>query len=342
MKLIVDTMGADLGCAELTQGIVLAVGRLDIDAIAVGDREIIAPIVKAAGLEDRITVVHAPDYVTMDDDPVCVRREKSNSSLVRAMQLLNQKEGDAVVTAGNTGAVITAATLYAQRIKGIRRAALAPVLPFSEKGIVLLDCGANVVCTPEYLLQFAYMGSFYAKQALGIESPRVALLNNGTEEHKGDALHVETYQLLKAAGEAGRLNFVGNIESRNVPLGHADVVVADGFSGNVMLKAFEGMGLFFAGALKTSLLRSLRTKLGALLVKPALSEIKKKMNYKEVGGSPLIGIAGPVIKAHGSSDAFAFSNAIGQAVTFAQGGVVEKISSNIAHLQVPAPEKTEK
>lgn len=333
MKLIVDTMGSDNGCAELTKGVMDAVREFDIDAVAVGDQAVIAPMVEAAGLTNRIQTVHAPLAVTMEDEPnVVMRGEKTASSMVTAMKLLSSGEGDAVVTAGNTGAAIMASTLYVGRIRGIRRAALAPILPVGPSGVLLIDSGANVQCTPEYLLQFAYLGSYYMRFVLNRGSdqmPSVGLLNIGAESHKGDELHRNAYALLKSAGDAGLLNFVGNVEGRDVPSGRADVVVADGFSGNVCLKSLEGIGLFFVGELKKAMFSSVRSKLGALLLKPSLVPLKKTMNYKEIGGSPLVGISAPVIKAHGSADAFTLKNAMRQAMQYVEGDMIRRISENI-------------
>ena len=222
MRIIVDTMGSDKGCAEITKGIIEAVNEFGIDAVAVGNAAEITPIVAEAGLESRIEIVDAPIFVTMEDDHnVVIRGEKAKSSMVAAMKLLADGKGDAVVTAGNTGATITAATLYISRIRGIRRAALAPIMPLGGRGgVLLIDCGANVVCTPEYLLQFAYMGSYYMRFVLhhgGEELPRVGLLNIGTESHKGTELQQEAFKLLTEAHEAGTLNFIGNIEGRDIP-----------------------------------------------------------------------------------------------------------------------------
>ena len=337
MKIIVDTMGSDNGCAELTKGVIDAVREYGIDAAVVGDETIVAPLVADAGLTDRIKIVHAPLFVTMvDDHNVVIRGEKTKASMVVAMKLLADGGGDAVVTAGNTGATITAATLYISRIRGIRRAALAPILPLGRNGVLLIDSGANIACTPEHLLQFAYMGSYYMRFVLNRgdgEAPRVGLLNIGAESHKGDELHQNAYVLLKAAGDSGSLNFVGNVEGRDLPFGAADVLVADGFSGNVCLKSVEGIGQFFGRELKRAMYSSLRAKLGALLLKSSLTPLRKTMNYKEIGGSPLIGISAPVIKSHGSADAFTMKNAIRQAKLYVEGDIIHRISENIDRMK---------
>ncbi len=333
MRIIVDTMGSDNGCAELTKGACEAVSAFDVDITLVGDKKLMDPVVAASGVSDRITIVDAPVFVTMEDDHFAVKNEKANASMVVAMKLLAEGGGDAVVTAGSTGAAITAATLYIKRIRGIRRAALAPILPLGKNGVVLIDCGANAECTSEYLVQFAYMGSIYASGALGIKEPAVGLLNIGAEHTKGDPLRRETYALLTEAKKAGRLNFIGNIEGRDVPFGSADVVVADGFSGNVLLKSMEGIGLYFARELKKALSANLKGKIGGLLARGNLTEIKKKMNYREIGGSPLVGIAAPVIKAHGSADSFTLKNAVLQAKKYAEGRITDTVSANIEHMK---------
>ena len=334
MKIIVDVMGSDRGCAEMTAGVCDAVAEYSIEAVAVGNAAEITPVVEARGLLDRVQIVDAPDVISMDDDSTLVRTSKAGCSMVVGMKMLAAGEGDAFVTAGSTGAAITAATLYVKRIRGIRRAALSPTIPTPNGGAILIDCGANAECTPEYLLQFAYMGSYYASVELKKTSPRVALLNNGTEKTKGDELRQQTYALLEAADAEGRINFVGNIEGRDVLNGTADVIVADGFSGNILLKSMEGMAMFLMGQIKSSLTKNIKTKLGALLVKKDLGGIKKMMNYKEVGGSPLIGVKAPVVKAHGSADAYTMKNAVARAIRYAEGGIVGKISDNVELMKV--------
>lgn len=326
-------MGSDKGCAEIVSGSLDAVREYNVEVVLVGDETLISPIVEASGLSNKVEIVHAPDYVSMEDDPTSVRSAKKTSSMVTAMKLIKQGKGDAVVTAGNTGAAITAATLYVGRVRGVRRAAIGTILPLNG-GAILMDSGANVECTPEYLLQFGYMGSIYAKSVLNIDTPRVGLLNVGAEETKGDETHLAAHALLKKATEDGGINFVGNVEARYIPNSVADVIVADGFSGNVMLKSFEGIGMFFAAQLKEKLKSNLITKIGALLVKKRIYELKKLLDYKEVGGSPLVGISAPVIKAHGSSNAYSFKNAIRQAIRYAEGNVIADIEANISAMKV--------
>ena len=249
--------------------------------------------------------------------------------------MLKNGEGDAFVSAGSTGALLSAATLLVKRVKGIRRAALAPVVPTGKGGAILIDCGANAECTPEYLLQFAFMGSYYAERVLGCPEPRVGLLNIGAEESKGTDLQRETLVLLKKAGEEGRINFVGNVEAREAVEGAVDVIVCDGYSGNIFLKTMEGTGLFMARELKKMFKKNLLTKLAAVLVSGGLREFKKLMSSGEVGGTALIGISRPVIKAHGSSDDYAMKNAVRQAVQFASSGIIEDITENIDHMRLP-------
>ena len=251
-----------------------------------------------------------------------------------ALNMLRDGKGDAVVSAGSTGALLTGATLIVKRIHGIRRAALAPVLPNGDAGVMLIDCGANAECTPEYLLQFAYLGSYYAQRVMGIEKPRVGLLNIGAEEEKGDTLRHETYALLKEAGEAGRIHFIGNVEANEAMMGTADVIVTDGFTGNVMLKTMEGVGKFLLKSLKEMFLSSTKTKLAAGLVKGDLGQMKKLLDPSEVGGTPFLGIQKPVINAR------AIENAVLRAKEYAESGFIADIQANIEHMRVqPGMEK---
>ena len=272
-----------------------------------------------------VSILPAADVIGMEDDQTALLKTKKESSMAVALRALKDGAGDALVSAGSTGALLVGATMIVRRIPGIRRAALAPLLPTAQGNALLIDCGANVECTPEYLLQFATMGAHYMQSVLGVAQPRVGLLNNGAEEHKGMPLQQETYQLLKTAP----VNFIGNIEGRDVPLGAADVIVADGFTGNILLKTMEGVGLFFAGELKSIFLKNAASKLAALLVRDGIRSFKKKMDYNETGGAPLLGIAKPVIKAHGSSKAKTFESAIAQAVTYVEQGVIDKIARSV-------------
>lgn len=248
--------------------------------------------------------------------------------------MLHNGEADGFVSAGSTGAILAGATLVVKRIRGLRRAALAPTIPTATGRAVLIDCGANAECTVEYLLQFAYLGSYYAQKVLGVETPRVGLLNIGAEESKGDTLRRETYQKLREAGEAGHLNFVGNIEAKEALLGACDVIVADGYSGNIMLKSIEGTGKLFSVKLKEMLLHSAGTKLAALLLKGRLADFKKMLDANEVGGTALLGISKPVVKAHGSASEVGICNAVRQAMEVARSGIIDDITQNIDKMRI--------
>ena len=332
MKIIVDAMGGDNAPQAVVEGAVAAAKEYGVDIVLVGKQDIVEALVKENGgdaLGDKISIVNASEVVDMEDDPTTVLRNKKDSSMSVALHLLKDGGGDACISAGSTGALLTGATLIVKRVHGIRRAAMAPVMPNGNKGALLIDCGANTECTAEYLLQFAYMGSFYAKNILGVENPRVALLNVGAEDTKGGELQHESFAILKEAGDAGNINFIGNIEAKDAYFNAAEVIVTDGFSGNVMLKTIEGTAKFLMTNLKDAFLSSVKTKIAALLMKDKLEDLKKILDPSEVGGTALLGISKPVIKAHGSSDARAIKNAVRQAVTFVDAGVAEEIAQNI-------------
>jgi len=332
MKIIVDAMGGDNAPQAVVEGAVAAAKEYGVDIVLVGKQDIVEALVKENGgdaLGDKISIVNASEVVDMEDDPTTVLRNKKDSSMSVALHLLKDGGGDACISAGSTGALLTGATLIVKRVHGIRRAAMAPVMPNGNKGALLIDCGANTECTAEYLLQFAYMGSFYAKNILGVENPRVALLNVGAEDTKGGELQHEAFAILKEAGDAGNINFIGNIEAKDAYFNAAEVIVTDGFSGNVMLKTIEGTAKFLMTNLKDAFLSSGKTKIAALLMKDKLENLKKILDPSEVGGTALLGISKPVIKAHGSSDARAIKNAVRQAVTFVDAGVAEEIAQNI-------------
>lgn len=332
MKIIVDAMGGDNAPQAVVEGAVAAAKEYGVDIVLVGKQDIVEALVKENGgdaLGDKISIVNASEVVDMEDDPTTVLRNKKDSSMSVALHLLKDGGGDACISAGSTGALLTGATLIVKRVHGIRRAAMAPVMPNGNKGALLIDCGANTECTAEYLLQFAYMGSFYAKNILGVENPRVALLNVGAEDTKGGELQHEAFAILKEAGDAGNINFIGNIEAKDAYFNAAEVIVTDGFSGNVMLKTIEGTAKFLMTNLKDAFLSSVKTKIAALLMKDKLENLKKILDPSEVGGTALLGISKPVIKAHGSSDARAIKNAVRQAVTFVDAGVAEEIAQNI-------------
>lgn len=332
MKIIVDAMGGDNAPEAIVKGSVYASDRLGAELVLVGRRE---EIEKYLG-EDRhgIEIVDAREVVSMEDDPSTATRRKKDSSMTVALNLLKNGGGDAMVSAGSTGALLTGATLIVKRVKGVRRAAMAPVLPSSENGIMLIDCGANAECTPEYLLQFAYMGSFYARRMMGLSDPRVGLLNIGVEPTKGGALQHESYKLLTKAKEDGRINFVGNVEASTMLLGGVDVVVTDGFSGNIALKTAEGVAKWLFGELKGVFMSSTKNKLAAAVVKKDVKGIAKRIDPNEVGGTAFLGISKPVIKAHGSSGDEAFFAAIRQAMAFAEADIVGDIEKNIDYMKI--------
>ena len=337
MKIILDAMGGDNAPEAPVLGALDAVKTYGADIILVGRGEEILEVLKKNGLDnlpEGIEIAHADDVVDMHDDPGTLIHKRKNSSMVVGLKMLADGKGDAFVSAGSTGALLTGATLITKRIHGIRRAAMAPVIPTTTGQAVLIDCGANAECTPEYLVQFAYLGDFYARQVLGLKSPRVGLLNIGAEDSKGTDLQKQTLARLREAAAAGHMNFIGNIEAKEAIKGGCDVIVTDGFSGNILLKSMEGVGSFAGTALKKMFKKNLLTKLAALAVMPGLNEFKGRLDPNKVGGTAFIGISKPVIKAHGASNAEAIENAVGQAAAFARSGLIEKIEENIDLMKI--------
>ena len=337
MKIIVDAMGGDNAPLEIVKGALAGQKHWGVDIALTGDESAIRDALAQCGqgeLPQGVEIVPTSQTVDMCDDPATVFRRKKDTSMGAALTLLRDGAGDAAVSAGSTGALLTGATLITKRIHGIRRAAMAPVIPTATGSAVLIDCGANAECTPEYLVQFAYLGSFYAQQVLGLDRPRVALLNIGTEDSKGTDLQKQTLALLRQADKRGDLHFIGNIEAKEAIKGGCDVIVTDGFSGNIMLKSIEGVGSFAGSALKTMFKKNLLTKLAALLVMPGLNAFKDRLDPNKVGGTAFIGISKPVIKAHGASNAEAIENAVGQAIQVARSGIVEDIQKNIDKMQL--------
>ena len=318
MRIILDAMGGDNAPQAPVAGALQAAKDFGAQIILVGRGEEILNVMRAEGYDDLpegIEIAHADEVVDMHDDPANVIRKKKNSSMVMGLKMLSDGVGDAFVSAGSTGALLSGATLLVKRVKGIRRAAMGPTMPNKAGGkTVILDCGANAECTPEFLLQFGLVGSIYAKKCLGIQNPKVGLLNIGTEESKGTPLQKEAYALLQDAHEKGILNFVGNTEARDVPMGTVDVIVCDGFAGNVLLKSIEGTAMFMGSLVSKMFKKNIFSKLSAALVMKDIKAFKKMLDYREIGGTPFLGIRKPVIKAHGSSDALAFRNAIRQAM----------------------------
>ncbi len=321
MKIIVDAMGGDNAPGAVIDGAVMAVQKLtDIEVILVGDTTKFS-----VPENEKITVVHTTEVIDCNDDPAHSIRTKKDSSLVVGLKMLAQGEADAFVSAGSTGAIISGATLIVKRIKGIRRAAIGSVLPTKTGCTLLMDCGANADCTEEFLQQFAIMGNAYAKAMMGVDNPRIALLNNGVEETKGSQVVKNSYGLLKEMP----INFIGNVEAKEALNGVTDVLVADGFSGNVMLKTIEGTAKYFSGELKSMLTKNILTKLCALILSGGIKNLKEAFNAEKHGGAPVLGVNGVVIKAHGSSKANAFYNAIRQAKRFAEEKVVKNIEENL-------------
>lgn len=329
MKIIVDAMSGDNAPHEIIRGALRAKDAQGVQIVLVGEEAVIRDSLRQSGRsEEDVEICHAPDVITMEDSPLAIR-EKTDSSMRVCFRLLKEGAGDAIVGAGNTGAMHVGSTLFSRRIPGVRRSALGAILPMSIP-VLLIDAGANIQVTEEFLLQFAVMGSIYMKKMFNIGSPRVGLLNNGTEDHKGTPLYVNTYRML--ASTPG-INFVGNVEGKDIPTGICDVLVCDGFTGNVALKTIEGMGSFIMKSIKTSIMGSFRSKLGGLLIKKNVAELRKRFDASEYGGAPFLGIGHPVIKAHGSSDANAFYNAIRQAVTYVETDVVGDIEKAVAELK---------
>lgn len=337
MKIIVDAMGGDHAPLEIVRGALAGQRHWGVDIVLTGDEAAIRGAASQCGqseLPQGMEIVPTTQTVDMCDDPATVFRRKKDTSMGVGLTMLREGKGDALVSAGSTGALLTGATLITKRIHGIRRAAMAPVIPTTTGRAVLIDCGANAECTPEYLVQFAYLGNFYAKHVLQLEQPRVALLNIGTEDSKGTDLQKNTLERLRQADAAGHMHFIGNIEAKEAIKGGCDVIVTDGFSGNILLKTMEGVGSFAGSALKGMFKKNLLTKLAALAVMPGLNEFKSKLDPNKVGGTAFIGISKPVIKAHGASNAEAIENAIGQAAQFASSGLIEAIEEHIEIIKI--------
>ena len=336
MKIILDAMGGDNAPQSPVLGAIQAAKDFNAQITLVGRGEEILKVLREHNIDDLpagVEIANADEVVDMHDDPARVIQKKKNSSMVVGLRMLAEGNGDAFISAGSTGALLTGATLIVKRVKGIRRAAMGPAMPNKAGGkTVLLDCGANAECTPEFLLQFGLIGSLHAKKSLGIENPRVGLLNIGTEDSKGTALQKEAYGLLKSAGDQGLIHFVGNVEARDVPLGAVDVVVCDGFAGNVLLKSIEGTAMFMGSLMSKMFKRNILSKLAAALVMKDIKGIKKMMDYREIGGTQFLGIKKPVIKAHGASDALAFRNAVKQAMDAANSDISQELEAGLAQL----------
>ena len=335
MKIILDAMGGDNAPLAPVMGAVDAAKDFGAQITLVGRSQEILNVLKENGIDQLpagVTIADAQDVVDMHDDPASVCRKKKDSSMVVGLRMLSEDQGDAFVSAGSTGALLSGATLIVKRVKGIRRAAMGPSMPNKAGGkTVLLDCGANAECTPEFLLQFGIVGSLYASKNLNISNPRVGLLNIGTEDSKGTPLQKEAYALLTDAHNKGLLNFIGNVEGRDVLLGGVDVVVCDGFSGNVLLKSIEGTAMFMGSLMKHKIFkRNAMSMIGYLFCKKGVDDVMKMMDYREIGGTQFLGIKKPVIKAHGSSDRLAFRNAVGQAMEAAKHDMTGDLEQSLA------------
>ena len=329
-------MGGDNAPEAPVLGALEAAGDFGTEITLVGRGEEILAVLKKHGIEnlpEGVDIANADDVVDMHDDPASVIHKRKNSSMVVGLKMLADGQGDAFVSAGSTGALLTGATLLVKRVKGIRRAAMGPAMPNKAGGkTVIVDCGANAECTPEFLLQFGLVGSLYAKKQLGVENPRVGLLNIGTEDSKGTELQKQAYTLLKEASQQGLVNFVGNVEARDVPLGAVDVIVCDGFAGNVLLKSIEGTAMFMGSMMKKMFKKNVLSKLGYLLCASGVKDMMKLLDYREIGGTPFLGIRKPVIKAHGSSDALAFRNAVKQAADTASADISGELEAELQRL----------
>lgn len=331
MKIIIDAFGGDNAPAEVIKAARQAKDELGVEIFLTGDENKIRKCAGQLGVEIAdLGILHAPDVFDIHSQPATLLKEGRNTSLAAGLQALCDGRGDAFVSAGSSGGLVTGATLITKRIKGIKRPAMTAMLPTAKNKFILLDAGANIECRPDMMLQFAVMGSAYMKCVKGVKSPRVGLLNVGAEETKGRELELEAYRLLKNSS----LNFVGNAEARELPQGGFDVVVADGFAGNMILKLYEGMGGFFRDQLHDWF--SGKGKIAALFLLGKIKSFRKLMDYKEEGGGIILGVASPVIKAHGSSDAKAFFNAIRQAKLCVEGSMIDEIARTVAEMKEDA------
>ena len=326
MRIIVDGMGGDNAPVEIVKGCVNASNNLGVNILLVGDSsKIEEELAKYEYTKGKIEILHSSDVITNHDDPTLAIRRKKDSSMVMAFNALKEGKGHGMLSAGNTGALLAGGLFIIKRIQGIDRAAIGTVYPTNKEMAILIDAGANVDSKPEYLRQFGIMGSIYMEHILGRDNPKVGLVSNGVEEGKGNKLVKETHSLLKEAP----INFIGNVEARELPGGNIDVIVSDGFVGNVIIKLTEGVASFLMEELKQAFSKNLKTKMGAVLLKDELKNLKGKMDYRQYGGAPLLGIQKEVVKAHGSSDAFAIENAIKQLMDYIDRDVIKTIGEKI-------------
>ncbi len=326
MRIAVDVMGGDLGPQEMVPGAVGVAQECGADLVLVGNENVIQQCLTESECKRQIEIVHAPSAISMDEDPLSAVRHKRDSSLVAAARMVRDGKAEAMVSAGSTGALVAAGPLVVGRLSGVSRPVLATPVPCVNGACILLDVGANSDCKPENLLEFAILGSVYASSLLNLQRPRVGLLSNGSEPSKGNTLTLAAHRLLADSS----VNFIGNIESRSVLFGAADVVVTDGFTGNVLLKSMEGVGIAVFDMVRQAAESSLRSKAGALLMKPSLRKVKKRMDYSEYGGAPLLGLAGLVVKAHGSSDRKAFASAVRVTCDLLRSGMTDRMARAVA------------
>lgn len=331
MRIIVDAFGGDNAPREILLGCAQAMEPLGIDVALAGDKDQLLACAKELGLEEsfrKMEVLHASQTLTMEDEPSSILKEKAASSMAVGMRALAQGKGDAFASAGNSGALTVGATMLVKRMKGVKRVAFAPVLPTTKTPFMVCDGGANVVCRADMLLQFGLMGSAYMENVMGVQAPRVGLVNVGTESHKGDDLRQEAYALLKSCPG---LNFVGNVEPRDIPYGACDVAVADGFTGNTVLKLYEGTALAMMGMVKDIFQKNVKNKLAAALIYGDLQGLKKTMDYNSYGGAPILGAAKPVFKMHGNAKAKAVQSALKLVRDCTRSGYVEAITQALAN-----------
>lgn len=330
MKIILDGFGGDHAPVQVLAGARMAADAYGATLLITGDADKLRDAARRENISmDGIQLHHAPDVIDVEEDPATIIKEHADSSMAAGMRLLAEGEGDAFVSAGSTGALVMGSSLIVKRIKGVKRATLATVIPTPAGCYLLTDAGANTECRPEMLVQFGVMGSAYMERVMGVASPKVGLINIGAESNKGLELQVKAHELMRRAP----FRFVGNVEAREIPKGAVDVAVADGFTGNIVLKLTEGLGSAISGQIKDLFVRNLATKFGALFLLKGINEFKASMDYTEYGGAPLLGISKPVIKAHGSSNANAFKNAIRQARACVERNVTGEIESALLQLK---------
>lgn len=331
MKILIDAFGGDNAPLEILKGCSQAEQLYkNINIALVGNKEIIEKTAKENEISlETMQIYDAPDVITMEDEAGEIMKSKNNSSMAVGLKLLANGEGDAFLSAGNSGALIMGATLVVKRIKGVKRPAFSPVMPTSKGPVLLIDSGANIEVRPEMLQQFGIMGSIYMENVLNIKNPRVALANVGTEDHKGGELQHEAFKLLKETN----INFIGNMEARDIPAGATDVVVSDGFTGNVIVKMYEGVAAELFKKIKGVFFKNLKTKIAALLIKKELNDLKQYFDYNQYGAAPVIGVSKPVLKTHGSAKADAIVTAIKSVIDFTNTDVIGKIEENITALK---------